>query len=372
MSQVGISIAMLAGVMNAALPRVDKELGETQRYNRMPGNRIFIANAKEEDTTGNVLSWAMRMREPQGTTKVLRAFQATQYSVQYLSQIFSVPFRDKTNTAFAVDRLEIARNRSAPNKIYDLIKERRSGQLEAIENNNEVEIFGTPDDNTDDTAIFGIPCWLRRSMDASGNYIDSPEGGFNGAYWRGRQGDIHGTIGGVDLTTLANERARNWVGTTSGTMGPDLLELIKKGMNETEFEMIPGLTGRVEGGGEDCHIFWDPTYDEAYSNMLARGPDDRYRNGNGDYFPGRSETLYGARLVRTPVLANKAERPIYGVRTSMLHVVKGSGMWMVDGEGVVPGTHNTVYKPRDYTWQTRCRDMRRAGFCVHTSFVTGT
>lgn len=375
MSQVGISISQLSGVINAALPKVDKDLVETQRWNRMPGNRLLIDNGVEEDTTGNVLSWTVRMRDAQGTTQVLRPFQVTQYSVQYGSQRFSVPFRDKVNTAFAFDRLEIARNRAAPNRIYDLIKERRSMQLENIANTNEVEVFGAPDDNDDDTAIFGLECWLRRSMDASGNFIANPEGGFDGVYWRGRQGAVHAILGGVDISSLANERARTYVQTIDGVMGPALIEGIKKALNETEFEMIPGLTGITtsSGGSDECMIFWDPRYDEDYSNLLARGPDNRYQGGKGDYFPGRSETLYGATLVRTPVLAYKPDRPIFGVRRGMIEVCKGRGMWMVDGEGVVPGAHNSHYKPRDYTWQMRARhDMRKIGFRLHTSFATGT
>ncbi len=368
----GISIAMLSGIVNAALPHVDREVLETQRLNRMPGNALLIDSGEDQDTTGNVYAWNIRLRDAAGTNQTLRPFQATQYSVGYYTERFTVPFRDKTNTAFAFDRLEIARNRAAPNRIYDLLKERRSAQIAAIADENEVAVFGSPDDASDESAIFGLECWARRSMDSTGAFVSLPGGGFNGTYWRGRQGAISASLGGVDCASLANERARNYCITVAPVMGPELIAAVKRAMDETMVDFVPGLTGATPGASEEAVIFWDPDYDSAYEELLAKGPDDRYRGGVGDYYPGASKRLKGCMCVRTPALIGKADRPIFGVRRSLVKVLKGRGMWMVDGDGVVPGAHNVVYKPRDWTWQMISRDLRRGAFRVHSSFTTGT
>ena len=372
----GVALSALSGVVNAALPTIDKDINETQRFNRMPGNMLLIDGAEEQDTTGNIYGWNIRVREAAGSTQALRAFQATQYQVGYYTERFTVPFRDKTNTAFAFDRLEISRNRAAPNRIYDLLKERRSAQLENIANVNEIEVFGAPFDQNDDSAIFGLECWLRRSMASDGAFVALPDGGYNGTYWRGTGNATPiAILGGQDTAQLALERARNYVMTVGNTyVDTTLLDAVKRCINETMFEMVPGLTGKSgpSMGGDDALIFWDPEYDDQYDSFLAAGPDPRYRSGGGDYYPGKKRTLWGAQLVRTPALRNKADRPIFGLRRSMLQVIKGRGMWMVDGDGVVPGAHNVVYKPRDYTWQMICRDFRKGGFRIHSTFTTGS
>jgi len=369
----GVALTSLAGVINAALPFIDKDIQETQRFNRMPGNMLLIDSAEEADTTGNVYGWNIRMREASGSTQALRPFQATQFQVGYYTERFTVPFRDKTNTAFAFDRLEISRNRAAPNRIYDLLKERRSAQLENIANVNELEVFNAPDDSNDDTAIFGLECWLRRSMDSTGAFVSLPDGGNNGTYWRGRTGTVTSLLGGQDCSLLSLERARNYCLTlTNAYVDTTMLDGIKRAINETMYDMTPGLTGNTGPTGEDALVFWDPEFDDQYDSFIAAGPDPRFRGPSGDYYPGKKRTLWGATLVRTPALRGKADRPIFGVRRSMLQVIKGRGMWMVDGEGVVPGAHNVSYKPRDYTWQMICRDFRKAGFRIHSSFTTGT
>jgi len=369
----GTAFSALVGVVNAALPLIDKDIQETQLINRMPGNMLLIDKAEEQDTTGNTYGWNIRMREALGTTQVLRPYQATQYQVGYYTERFTVPFRDKTNTAFAFDRLEISRNRAAPNRIYDILKERRSAQLENIANVNEAEVFGSPEDINDDTAIFGLDCWGRRSMDSGGAFVSLPDGGYNGTYWRGRLGTIAASLAGQDLSLLSMERGRNYVQTVSNPyVDTVLLDAIKHSVNETMYDMVSGLTGNTGPGNEDAIVFWDPEYDDQYDSFLAAGPDPRYKSSSGDYYPGKQRTLWGCMLVRTPALRGKADRPILGIRRSQVKVIKGRGMWMIDGDGVVPGAHNVSYKPRDYTWQMICRDFRKGIFRVHSSFATGT
>lgn len=368
----GVTYAFLDGLLKATIPQVDRSLQETQLFNTMPGNKLLINNAEEKSVIGNTYSWSVRMRAATGTTQALRPYQATTYSKAYYSERFTVPFRDKVNTSFVFDRLELARNMSSPERVYELIKEARSAQREDIANTNEAEVFGAPDDNNDDTAILGLEVWARRSMDSGGVFVANPDGGFTGTYWRGRNGTITPVVANQDLSLLTNERARNWNATHNGVMDRILLRQIKVASIETEFEMLDGLEGDKGPQGEDCIVFMDPDFVDSYDELLATGPDPRYQGGTGDYYPGKQRRVYGLQIVRTPALRGKVDRPVFGVRRSLVNVIKGRGMWMVEGEVKPGGTHNVVYKPMDYTWQMYCKDMRKGCFRIHGSFVTGT
>lgn len=370
----GVTYAVMAGLLAAALPQIDKGFGETQQWNQMPGNRIFIRNAIEKSVIGNTFGWNIRMRSATGSTKTLRPYQTVNYTKNYYTETFTVPFRDKVNDAFVFDRLEIARNMSSPERIYEIIKEARSAQKEDIANTNEAQIFDVGDSNDDDSAIFGLPYWLRRSMDSTGAFISNPDGGFTGTYWRGRSGAISSIVANKDISQLSFERAKTYNATHNGVMDRNLARQIKIASTETEFEMIEGLEGEKGPQGEDVVLFMEPEFCDQYDELCASGPDPRYSGGVGDIYPGtKGRRIYGIQVVRTPALKNKAERPIYGVRKSLIQCVKGRGMWMVEGELKSPGSHNVIMKPMDYTWQMFAHtDYRRCGFLIHGSFATGS
>lgn len=368
----GVTYAFLDGLLKATLPQVDKSFIETQQFNKMPGNKMFIDQAEEKSVIGNTYGWNVRMRSATGTTQALRPYQAITYNKGYYTERFTVSFRDKVNTAFVFDRLEIARNMSSPERVYEIIKEARSAQREDIQNTNELEIFGAPDDNNDDTAIFGLEVWARRSMDSAGAFVANPDGGFTGTYWRGRNGTVTALVAGQDLSLLSNERGRNWTATHNNVMDRVLVRQIKVASIETEFEMLENLEGDKGPQGEDCIVFMEPDLVDQYDELLAQGCDPRYSNGVGDYYPGKQRRVYGMKVVRTPALRGKVDRPVFGVRRSLVQVIKGRGMWMVEGEVKPGGTHNVVHKPMDYTWQMICRDMRKGCFRIHGSFTTGT
>jgi len=361
----GVTIASLTGVVNAALEHVDKSLGETQHYNRMPGVRDFVDRGESKSPTGNTHSWTIRVRDAVGATSSMRPYGTTTYVKDYYSERFTVAFRDFVNKAFVFDRLELARNRADPIRIYDNIKEARSAQMAGLNKHLEDAVWATPLNADDEDAVYGIEAWAGRSITSGGTFVSNPEGSFDGAYIAWGDGTFSASKGGRNVAALGMDRAKNWVATHSGVMDEILLEQISKAVTETDFDFADGLEGNKPNASIPA-IYWDSTFDEQYNNFLQRGSDDFYRGGTGDYFRGRDKRINGVICKRTPALNGKSHRPIYGNRVaSGFQVIKGAGMWMIDSDAVVPGAHNVMYKPRDFTWQTRVMDFRTGMFLIH-------
>ena len=332
----GITLTALSGVLNAALEHVDSDLIETQHYNRMPGVRDFIDKAETKSPTGNTHSWNIRVRDAVGTVGPMKPYGTTTYVKDYYSEKFTVAFRDFVSTAFVFDRLELARNRADPIRIYDLIKEARSAQMAEINKRLEESVWGIPQNADDEDA-----------------YVAWGDGTFTA------------TKGTRNVAALGMERAKNFVATHNGTLDQTLLEQISKAIVETDFDFADGLEGKVPSTGIPV-IYWDTTFDEQYNNFLQNGSDFFYKQGQGDYFRGREKRINGVICKRTPALNGKSHRPIYGNRVANgFQVMKASGMWMVDSESVIPNAHNVMYKPRDWTYQARCMDLRTGLFLIH-------
>ena len=361
----GITLTALSGVLNAALEHVDSDLIETQHYNRMPGVRDFVDRAETKSPTGNTHSWNIRARDAVGTVGPMKPYGTTTYVKDYYSERLTVPFRDFVSTAFVFDRLELARNRADPIRIYDLIKEARSAQMAEINKRLEEAVWGIPQNADDEDAIFGIEAWAGRSMTSAGAFVANPEGSHDGAYVAWGDGTFTATKGGRNTAALGMERTKNYVATHNSTLDQTLLEQISKAIVETDFDFADGLEGKVPQTGIPA-IYWDTTFDEQYNNFLQSGSDFFYKGGTGDFYRGREKRINGVICKRTPALNGKAHRPIYGNRVANgFQCMKASGMWMVDSESVVPGAHNVMYKPRDWTWQARCMDLRTGLFLIH-------
>lgn len=358
----GMTLAQMTNVVKAALPKVKKGFSETQKLNRFVAQREFIADAESKTPIGGTFGWTLRLRSATGSTQALRAYQAVGFSKGFYNERAQVSFVNLTNTAMVFDRIEMGYNSASPEKLYDIVDEAYSASREDMAVRNEAIIFGRRDNASDDTAPSGLMELFPPTCDTSGVFTADPVGGWNGVTIVYGDGSVGTTYANIDASPIANERHRSWCASHQGVMDESLALLIKRAQDELNFDPIDDLKGEMPA--DELVIFLDPEFKQQYDAIVNRGPDPR----NGDLFPSRKYTLNGTRLVSTTQLRSDPTRSIYGIRKSLVKVVKAKGMWMVEGEGIVPGAHNVKYMPIDYAWQFANYNRQLAGFRINGSF----
>jgi hypothetical protein len=358
----GLTLAQMTGVVKAALPKVKKGFSETQKLNRFVAQREFIANAESQAPIGGEFGWTVRLRSATGSTQALRAYGAVGYAKNYYNERAKAAYVNLTNTAMAFDRIEMAFNSATPEQLYNIVDEAYSAAREDIAVKNESIVFGRRDNASDDTAPSGLQELFPPTCDTSGNFVAEPVGGWNGATIVYGDGSVSSTYANIDAGTIANERHRSWNASHSGIMDESLALLIKRAMDELQFDPIDDLKGDMPA--DELVLFMDPEFKQQYDAITNRGSDAR----NGDFFPARKYTLNGTRIVSVTQLRSDTTRSIYGIRKSLVKVIKAKGMWMVEGEGIVPGAHNVKYMPLDYCWAFVNMNRQISGFRINGAF----
>lgn len=361
MSQ-GLTVDEMSSIVIATLPSVKKKFADTQKLNRYVAERHFLNRAEEKDPAGGTHGWNLRLRSAQGTTRALRAYQAVGFVKGYYTERCSVSYVNMTNTAMVFDRIEMAYNRNNPGKLFDLVDEAYSAAQEDIANLNEAMIFSARENATDDEHWSGLKELFPPSADSSGNFVPDEEGGHNGVYIVYNDGSVGSTYANLDAAPLTNERHRGYCMTHGGVMDERLVAQIKKAQDDLAFDPLAQLKGEQELG--DLAIYMDPKFKQQYDNLVALGPDAR----NGDYYPTRQTKVNGTDITSVTQLNQDDTRSIYLINHRVVKFLKPSGMWMVEGKGIVPGAHNVEYMPVDYAGQLVCFNRQIAGGRIHGSF----
>lgn len=327
-------------------------------------------NPNTKPGNGTKYEERIRMRANNGATRGVDLYEATAAQKAPAPVVASVPYVFYENKGIVFDLREKELN-SGEEAIIRHMDAERDSNYEDIANKLENDLATTPLSSTDTKHLMGLATWLRPSLtyssETSAAFLADLTGGFNGTYIRylnGSTATYNATLAGINASTVANERWRNWVATRpSGDLTLSTCQTIRRGMEATKFKALPMLKG--EQKTTDAVVFMSQTDHEVYKTIVESGSDDR----NGDVFPFKDFTLGQARIVRAPQLDNDAIRSIYGVRLNMFSLIKVPGFWMKEGAArEKPDAHNTLYIPIDIGGQLFTNNPRSAGFLVHGSW----
>lgn len=372
----GLTIAQLNEVRLAQLPRVNKGYKDSQKFNRYTGQKYFLKHKKEVPLgQDGKITWKWRYKAAAGP-QVNNPYRATAATYdEYGAEAF-LYYNQHVDKNFVYDTIELKANKSSPERIYNILQMRRSAQREGIANWLEAQLMTNIPANSSDRDIYNsIRTILRRSMTSAGVFVASPDGGFNGVYQTWGDGTTTATYAGVDLSTLAAERFRNYVATHDGVVNQSFCDRIKKAQDECTWEPLNDLEGKFEVA-DMYTLFMDPDLNQDYQNFVSLGGDDR----KGDVYPMRSYSLNGAKITPCPQLRLDLAKPVYGVNGTELQMETIEGCWdnfaelSADGKKMAAepmrfeNSHTSFYEPIDFFGQLKAEMPRHAGFIVHGSF----
>jgi hypothetical protein len=361
----GLTLAQLTTVTRSTRAHQRKvKFVDTLKLNSYAGLDEFIYTGKSKSVGGTAYEERIRMRPNTGATRGVRLYQVTSSQKAPPPVTMSVPYVYKENKGIVFDGRERQANKgTSDEQIIDSLNVERSANYEDIANHLESDIWNAPESSSDDLSFWGLPTWLRPSMNSGGTFVADTTGGFNGTYIRYRDASVSATLASIDASTVANERWRNWVATRSAGMSVDLARLIRNACSRTSFKPLRMLKGDQQTG--DCVIFMNQSDHEGYLDLVNNGPDDR----DGDLFPFSEVKINGVRIIKAAQLDSDTTNSIYGCRLNQWAMLKLPGYWMKESDPIQKdGAHNVYEIPIDIAGNLMTNNPRGAGWRIHGSF----
>jgi len=183
-----------------------------------------------------------------GSAKNVGLFQENTYDVQDVLTTVRAPIRF-TNANYSFDLREEDLN-SGDEQIVDIIKVRHSDAMASMAERIETDFWGKPSDSDDVTTPWGIYMWLVRNA-SEGFYGGNPAGFSDGA-------------GG--LSSVTQEKWRNWTGTYSAVSKTDLIRKMGTAYDHIHFKSPIDLP-QNQRGADNYSIYVNYTTKQLLEEM---------------------------------------------------------------------------------------------------------
>ena len=315
---------------------------DIQQFHALPQ---MLQEERVQFDSGRGSEWNV-MVDDSGAARHVGLFSEDQVNVSDVWVRASIDFR-QTETSYAFDRGEIARNRD-PAKLVDLIGGRRADSMISLAKLLETTWWGKPSGSGDDITPMGIKFWIVKSV--TGTSAAAGAGGFNGTNPAG----FAAGAGNISSTTFPNWA--NWAHQYTDVTVDDLIRKMRKAFAFTGF--ITPVPHPDYSRGEDRYVIYCP-YDElAEMEILAEKRNDNLKSELA-HFNGQT-TFRGNPIRWVPQLDSDSDNPIYFINWAVFFPIFLEGEYLVETPPApAPNQHRVMQTFVDMTWNSRCTNRRR-------------
>lgn len=246
-----------------------------------------------------------------------------------------VPWRHG-DTHYIIDRREIHMNQS-PRKIIDLVKSGRHDSMSSAAEQMEDDFWGKPSTSSDDTRPWGLFHWC----------VTNSSTGFNGQNPSG-----FSDVGGLDTSTSAYARYRNYTGQYTNVSKADLIKKMRTAYRKIRFRSPVRMSNYA--GNEDYQIYVN---DDVYVDMEAlwEGQNENLGNDLG----AADLTFKGNPINWVPKLDSNSADPMYFVNWGTFKVYFLRNEYMVENPPTkAPNQHTVLEVWIDWSYNFVCVDRR--------------
>lgn len=370
MPSSGISNADLLDLVATTLPNLPSLEFEValqyQNYNVC--NQWFQADKVQSE--GGTSIERNIILDTSGNARHVRLYQKTPINVSDVHHKITAPWC-QVQTHWSIERREMLRNRGKA-KFIDLLKTRRVDATVDLANLLEARAWSTPSGSDDDLNPRGLPYWLSHRQAAVTATTDG--GGFSGytAWYSG--GTSTTTKGGIDGSTTANAKWRNWAAAYTA-INADFVKRMRRAFHATSFTSPMLARDLISGPASKFRIYMGLNELTEYEDLVTNANDNIGKDL--DPFHGvttfrRVPILYAPQLDDFSIGASAtATAPIYAVNHAHFYPIVQSGDWMrEDGPHMDVEQHNVMTTFIDGSYQFFCRNVRQAGFVLHKTFAS--
>ena len=320
-------------------------------------NRWFQQDRVQEDS-GTSIERNIVL-DTSGNAKFVRLYQKTPINVADVQQKITAPWV-QVQTHWSIERREALRNR-APAKYIDLLKSRRIDATVDLADLLEERAWLAPNSATDDLNPRGLPYWLSKRND------DSTGEGFDGQTIRFDGGTTSTTKGGLDASTSANSKWRNYAATYDA-INADFVKKMRRAFHATKF-VSPTLARDLEKGqAANYRIYMGLDQLVEYEDLATKQNDNLGRDL--DPFHGMT-TFKRVPITFQPQLDSDSHNAVYGVNHAKFFPIVLEGDWMREGDPMVDvEQHNVFTTFIDSSFQFFCNNVRESGFVLHNEVTS--
>lgn len=269
-----------------------------------------------------------------------------QYSISDLMEQMQVPWRHCT-VSWMWKRQEMLMNKG-PQKIFDLVKERRDGAML-----NAVEVFegagwSSPSSSSNKTEPWGLRHWIVKNATT----------GYNGGLPSG-----HSTIAGLDLVNDA-PNFKNYTTTYSAWSQSDGYAKLRTMKRKTGFKSPIAGSDYTSGRRQTYRIYVNETGISAIEQSALSQNDSL---GTKDVSPVKSteegDLLFSKHpIIHIPYLDDQTDDPVYFVNHGTFFPVILEGDFLREDDPIRdPDRHDWRIVNVDTSYNYLCLDRRRNG-----------
>lgn len=320
---------------------------------------IWFQNDKKVVTGGDEIQFDVSLRDT-GNAKHTSLYGEDTRNVNNVTAKGKVEWK-KATTNFSYTLEELSINQGNPQRIYDLIKNRRDNMIREFVDLLYEAAFTVPTDADDAVNPYGIPGWLTLGTDGStGDWT-----GYVGNY----QDGVDYNVGNITCSSSQNSRWASYYADHDGELGDNLLSLLRRAMRKTKFK-APLLAQKV---GKDMSFtnFRMYTNDNVMDNLesLADAKDDNVGYDLGKYHG--TVVFKGIPFEYVDILDTADTNvygtdPVFGVNHDCFkpYILNGFDFEISKPMNNKENQHNVLSVYMDLIYGYVCKDRRMGGFLV--------
>lgn len=305
-----------------------------QRYEALP--RLWKRDKVQFDSGYGIRR--SLMLDHSSAARNVGLFSTDDYGVQNVTSYAETPWRH-TTVNYSWDLHEFDMN-AGKEKIFDLVKVRRTDALIALTERAEADFWSKPTDSTDTVKPFGIDYWLVRDTTSAGGFDGGAPSGFS-----------------AGAGNLVHTRWRNWTAGYTSVSKADLLRKLRQAMYDIDWESPVDLPDYRTGRGQSYRMY----VNRATILTLAELGESQNENLGRDLAPMDGAVAFWRTPIRyIPKLNDDSANPVYLVNTDTFYPVFMRGWYLKETKPTISRTqHNVLSVHLDCTYNYLCVDRRR-------------
>ena len=290
-----------------------------------------------------------------GNARFVRLYQKTPINVADVHQQITAEWV-QAQTHWSIERREALRNKG-PAAYVKLVQTRRLDGMLDLADLLETKAWSTPSSSSDDLNPQGLPYWLSmREASSSGQGFDAYRVRYTG-------GTTSTTKGGIDGSTTANTKWRNYAATYTA-VNADFVQRMRRAFHATGFQSPMLAKDMTDGPKSSFRIYMGLDTLSSYEDLTTKANDNIGRDL--DPFHGNT-TFRRVPIIYTPAIDSATYTPVYAVNHAKFYPIVESGNWLRESDPMSDvEQHNTVTTFVDCSFQFFCQNVRQGGFVLHT------
>lgn len=312
---------------------------------------MFIREGAQVYGGGTGMQWNVRVKHS-GAAHQTGLFASESVDVQDVMKQASVGWKH-TRTQYAIDRKEISMNASGPERIVDLIAERRADALTSLGELLEVKGWGQAlsNDGDDPYGVFNYILYANGATAGVSNIALNTATAFGS------------DVAGINPSTYG--RWANWSGkmtlsqtSTQTYHAENPIVMLRSIMRLSNFKGVTGAA-RPQYGTDFRRAIYTNSDTLDYVEMALANQNDSLTGTNLTQFAGAA-VVQGAPVVYCPYLDYANQNVLIGIDWNSFKVAILEGENMVEQNMKPDSAQPSVFKTFvDLSWNLVCHDRRK-------------